>query len=183
MFVGYPLLWETLTRGRSPGKYAMGLRVVRTDGGPIVFRHALARALAGFIVDFGLLSLFTGLIGIVVSASTARGQRIGDLLAGTVVVRERLPRTGLESLPPPDPGLAAWAGAASSPASPTTWPSPPASSSSAPRSSRAGCGRRWPSGSRPTSPPASPRPRRRACRPRPTCSPCWASAAAARSTA
>ncbi|MDD7925678.1 RDD family protein [Actinomycetospora chibensis] len=109
VFVGYPLLWETLTRGRSPGKYAMGLRVVRTDGGPIVFRHALARALAGFIVDFGLLSLFTGLIGIVVSASTAQGQRVGDLLAGTVVVRERLPRTGLESLPPPDPGLAAWA--------------------------------------------------------------------------
>ena len=77
VFVGYPLLWETLTRGRSPGKYAMGLRVVRTDGGPIVFRHALARALAGFIVDFGLLSLFTGLIGIVVSASTARGRAAG----------------------------------------------------------------------------------------------------------
>lgn len=109
VFVGYPLLWETLTRGRSPGKYAMGLRVVRTDGGPIVFRHALARALAGFIVDFGLLSLFTGVIGIIVSASTARGQRVGDLLAGTVVVRERLPRTGLPGLPPPDPRLAAWA--------------------------------------------------------------------------
>lgn len=109
VFVGYPLLWETLTRGRSPGKYAMGLRVVRTDGGPIVFRHALARALAGFIVDFGLLSFFTGVIGIVVSASTARSQRIGDLLAGTVVVRERLPRTGLPGLPPPDPRLAAWA--------------------------------------------------------------------------
>ena len=99
VFVGYPLLWETLTRGRSPGKYAMGLRVVRTDGGPIVFRHALARALAGFIVDFGLLSLFTGLIGIVVSASSAQGQRIGDLLAGTVVVRERLPRTGAREPP------------------------------------------------------------------------------------
>lgn len=108
-FVGYPLLWETLTRGRSPGKYAMGLRVVRADGGPIVFRHALTRALAGFIVDFGLLSAFTGLIGIVVSASSTRGQRIGDLLAGTVVVRERLPGTGLESLPPADPALAAWA--------------------------------------------------------------------------
>ena len=109
VFVGYPLLWETLTRGRSPGKYAMGLRVVRTDGGPIVFRHALARALAGFIVDFGLLSLFTGLIGVVVSASSARGQRVGDLLAGTIVVRERVPRTGLDGLPPPDPALAAWA--------------------------------------------------------------------------
>ena len=108
-FVGYPLLWETLTRGRTPGKYAMGLRVVRTDGGPIVFRHALARALAGFIVDFGLLSAFTGIIAIVVSACSARGQRVGDLLAGTVVVRERLPRTGLASLPPADPRLAAWA--------------------------------------------------------------------------
>lgn len=108
-FVGYPLLWETLTRGRTPGKYAMGLRVVRTDGGPIVFRHALARALAGFIVDFGLLSLFTGLIGIVTSAVSARGQRVGDLLAGSLVVRERLPRAGLASLPPADPALAAWA--------------------------------------------------------------------------
>ncbi|GAA4858644.1 RDD family protein [Actinomycetospora straminea] len=109
VFVGYPLLWETLTRGRSPGKYAMGLRVVRTDGGPIVFRHALARALAGFIVDFGLLSLFTGLVGVVVSASSARGQRVGDLLAGTVVVRERLPGSALDGLPPADPRLAAWA--------------------------------------------------------------------------
>jgi uncharacterized RDD family membrane protein YckC len=109
VFVGYPLLWETLTRGRSPGKYAMGLRVVRVDGGPIVFRHALARALAGFIVDFGLLSLFTGIIGIVTSASSARGQRIGDLLAGTVVVRERVPATGRGGLPPVDPALAAWA--------------------------------------------------------------------------
>jgi uncharacterized RDD family membrane protein YckC len=109
VFVGYPLLWETLTRGRSPGKYAMGLRVVRGDGGPIVFRHALARALAGFIIDFGLLSLFTGFFGIVVSASSGRGQRIGDLLAGTVVVRERVPRTGLDGLPPVDPALATWA--------------------------------------------------------------------------
>jgi uncharacterized RDD family membrane protein YckC len=109
VFVGYPLLWETLTRGRSPGKYAMGLRVVRGDGGPIVFRHALARALAGFIIDFGLLSLFTGFFAVVVSASSTRGQRLGDLLAGTVVVRERVPRTGLEGLPPADPGLATWA--------------------------------------------------------------------------
>ncbi|WP_433788110.1 RDD family protein [Actinomycetospora sp. CA-101289] len=109
VFVGYPLLWETLTRGRSPGKYAMGLRVVRGDGGPIVFRHALARALAGFIVDFGLLSFFTGFFGIVVSASSARGQRIGDLLAGTVVVRERVPHTGLGGLPPVAPALATWA--------------------------------------------------------------------------
>ena len=73
VLVGYPVACETLSRGRTLGKLVLGLRVLRTDGGPIVFRHALARALAGFIVDFGLLSLFTGLIGVVVSASSARG--------------------------------------------------------------------------------------------------------------
>jgi uncharacterized RDD family membrane protein YckC len=109
VLVGYPLLWETLTRGRSPGKYAMGLRVVRDDGGPIVFRHALARSLAGLIVDFGILSGFTGVIAVVVSLSSERGKRVGDLLAGTVVVRERLPGGRVDALPPADPRLAAWA--------------------------------------------------------------------------
>jgi uncharacterized RDD family membrane protein YckC len=109
VLVGYPLLWETLTRGRSPGKYAMGLRVVRDDGGPIVFRHALARSLAGLIIDFGILSGFTGVIAVVVSLSSVRGKRVGDLLAGTVVVRERVPGGRVDALPPADPRLAAWA--------------------------------------------------------------------------
>ncbi len=109
VLVGYPLLWETLTRGRSPGKYAMGLRVVRDDGGPIVFRHALARSLAGLIVDFGIVSGFTGVVAVVVSLCSDRGKRVGDLLAGTVVVRERLPGGRVDTLPPADPRLAAWA--------------------------------------------------------------------------
>src|SRR5690349_10572364 len=41
VLIGYPVFWETLLRGRTPGKLAMGLRVVRDDGGPIRFRHAL----------------------------------------------------------------------------------------------------------------------------------------------
>src|SRR5690349_5015894 len=41
VFVGYPLVMETLTRGRTLGKMAMGLRTVRDDGGPIRFRQAL----------------------------------------------------------------------------------------------------------------------------------------------
>ena len=49
--VGYPIIWETATRGRSPGKFALGLRVVSDDGGPERFRQALVRGLAT-IVDF-----------------------------------------------------------------------------------------------------------------------------------
>ncbi len=105
--VAWPTAWETLTRGRTPGKAAFGLRVVRDDGGPIRFRHALVRALTGLVVDFGLLS---GVIAMVVSACSRRGQRVGDLLAGTIVLRERVPRsTRSGELPPPDPALAGWA--------------------------------------------------------------------------
>jgi uncharacterized RDD family membrane protein YckC len=105
--VAWPTAWETLTRGRSPGKFAFGLRVVRDDGGPIRFRHALVRALTGLVVDFGLLS---GVVAMVVAACSRRGQRVGDLLAGTVVLRERVPRsTRARELPAPDPALAGWA--------------------------------------------------------------------------
>src|SRR4051812_44965956 len=43
VLVRYPVLFETLSRGRTLGKLAFGLRVVRDDGGPIQFRHALVR--------------------------------------------------------------------------------------------------------------------------------------------
>ena len=105
----HPLLWETLTRGRSPGKAAMGLRVVRPTGARSCSATPWPARSPGSSSTSGSSPLFTGLIGIVVSASSARGQRVGDLLAGTIVVRERLPRTGLQKLPPPDPVLAAWA--------------------------------------------------------------------------
>lgn len=109
VFVGYPVLWETLTRGRSPGKYALGLRVVRDDGGPVLFRQALARALAGLIVDFGMLSAGTGAVALLTSLASRRGKRVGDLLAGTVVLRERVPRLNRDGLPPVHPALAVWA--------------------------------------------------------------------------
>jgi uncharacterized RDD family membrane protein YckC len=108
VFVVYPVTLETLTRGRSLGKMALGLRVVRDDGGPIRFRHALSRGLAGFVVDFGVFSGFTGAVGLIASLVSERGQRVGDRLAGTVVVRERVPavRTIEITVPPP---LAGWA--------------------------------------------------------------------------
>jgi hypothetical protein len=105
LFVGVPVLVETLSRGRSLGKLALGLRVVRDDGGPVRFRHALTRGLAGVFVDF-LLTLGVG--AIVCSLLNERGKRVGDILAGTVVVRERAPAKSAP-LPAVPPHLAAWA--------------------------------------------------------------------------
>jgi uncharacterized RDD family membrane protein YckC len=104
VIMGYPVLFETLTRGRSPGKMALGLRVVRDDGGPVRFRHALVRALVQ-IVDFFIL---VGAVGVIASLGSAKGKRLGDMLAGTVVIRERVPgSTATPAVMPPH--LAGWA--------------------------------------------------------------------------
>jgi uncharacterized RDD family membrane protein YckC len=87
VIVGCPLLWETLTRGASPGKYALGLRVVGDDGGPERFRQALVRGLAA-VVEIWLLLGFPALIS---SLLSDRGKRLGDIFAGTFVVQQRLP--------------------------------------------------------------------------------------------
>ena len=106
IFVIMPATIETLSHGRSLGKLALGLRVVRDDGGPIRFRHALVRALLAFFVDLWLLGWLG--IGLITSLASSRGKRVGDYLAGTVVVRERIPvRTGTVAQMPPD--LAEWA--------------------------------------------------------------------------
>jgi uncharacterized RDD family membrane protein YckC len=103
-FLVVPVTVETLTRGRSLGKLVVKLRVVRDDGGPIVFRHALVRGLVG-VVELPFLS---GVPAVVASVSNARGKRLGDFAAGTYVVREQ---TGLKLSPPPPPPpyLRAWA--------------------------------------------------------------------------
>lgn len=85
---GYPVALETLWRGRTVGKAALGLRVVTTEGGPVTFRHAAIRTALG-IVDFPLTSGAAAVISVLVSR---RNQRLGDLAAGTLVLRER---TGL----------------------------------------------------------------------------------------
>ena len=104
--VGYPVVWETTTRGRSPGKFALGLRVVSDDGGPERFRQALVRGLAT-IVDFWLL---LGVPALISSLLSDKGKRLGDIFAGTFVIQHRLP-TRRAAAPPPatPPELAAWA--------------------------------------------------------------------------
>jgi uncharacterized RDD family membrane protein YckC len=109
VFVGYPVVFETLTRGRSLGKLAVGLRVVREDGGPIRFRHALTRGLTGYVVDFGLLSGFTGAIGLITSLVSDRGRRVGDVLAGTLVVWTRVPKAAAVAPVEMPAQLAGWA--------------------------------------------------------------------------
>ncbi|MFI9650825.1 RDD family protein [Streptomyces sp. NPDC052040] len=100
--VGGPIAVETLTRGRSLGKVACGLRVVRDDGGPIRFRHALVRGAVGVVE---VLMTF-GVVACIASLASARGRRLGDVFAGTLVVRERVPDGRSASVPPPPPWLA-----------------------------------------------------------------------------
>ncbi|SEH60049.1 Uncharacterized membrane protein YckC, RDD family [Mycolicibacterium rutilum] len=101
--LGYPLIFETATRGRSLGKMAMGLRVVSEDGGPERFRQAFFRALAG-VVEIWLL---TGGPAVICSLLSPKGKRLGDIFAGTVVISERAPR--MPAPPPMPPHLAWWA--------------------------------------------------------------------------
>ena len=75
VFLGYPVAMETLTRGRTLGKMALGLRVVRDDGGPIAFRQALVR---------GLVGLALGTAG-----SVPRDDRAGDRDDRRDVLRSR----------------------------------------------------------------------------------------------
>jgi uncharacterized RDD family membrane protein YckC len=85
---GYPIALETLWRGRTVGKVALGLRVVTKEGGQIGFRHAAIRSALG-IVDFAMTS---GACAVICVLLTRDNQRLGDLAAGTLVLRER---TGL----------------------------------------------------------------------------------------
>lgn len=103
-FLVFPTALETLTRGRSIGKLAFGLRTVRDDAGPIAFQHAFVRSLIGVVeiyVLFGGPAFFSALL-------SSRGKRLGDYAAGTYVVRERVK---LQLAPPAmmPPHLAHWA--------------------------------------------------------------------------
>ncbi|CAN5829408.1 RDD family protein [soil metagenome] len=89
IFSGYFVLFEWLWNGQTPGKRLLKLRVIREDGRPITLWEALARnllrifdAVQGFVLpvySVGLITIFMN----------KRDQRIGDMFAGTVVIRER----------------------------------------------------------------------------------------------
>jgi uncharacterized RDD family membrane protein YckC len=97
---GYFIFFELIWNGQTPGKRAVGIRVLTARGEPVTLVHSLVRNLLR-LVDMLPSAYMVGVISILV---TPRSQRLGDLAAGTIVVRERpaeLPRP----LPPVDPSL------------------------------------------------------------------------------
>lgn len=96
----YPALTETVWNGRTPGKMAVGLRVVTVEGAPVRFRHAAIRSALG-LVDF---LMGAGTLAILSALATRQSQRLGDLAAGTIVIRERQVRSDSQPVafsPPP----------------------------------------------------------------------------------
>jgi uncharacterized RDD family membrane protein YckC len=91
----YDVVLETLNNGRTVGKMAAGIRVVGLMGEPVRFVTSSVRNIAR-IADFLPVFYLVGTISIV---ATEHDQRLGDLAAGTVVVRDRFP--GLAQLPAP----------------------------------------------------------------------------------
>jgi uncharacterized RDD family membrane protein YckC len=83
---GYFALFEWLWRGQTPGKRWLKLRVIREDGRPIGFFEAMVRNL---LRSFDIMPSPFYSIGLISVFATERDQRVGDLVAGTVVVRER----------------------------------------------------------------------------------------------
>jgi uncharacterized RDD family membrane protein YckC len=104
MFVGVPVALETFSKGRSVGKWALGLRIVRDDGGPIGFRQAVTRGTVGFLE----LWVTAGGIALLTSAMNQRGKRMGDMLAGTYALQVRASKSQHSPLHMP-PSLATWA--------------------------------------------------------------------------
>lgn len=80
---GYFIFWEVMTGGRSPGKIAIGLRVVRQHGLQLDLRSSIARNIMR-IVDMLPVDYAVGLVSILLSTNR---QRLGDHVAGTIVIR------------------------------------------------------------------------------------------------
>ena len=118
---------ETLTRGRSLGKLALGLRTVRDDAGPISFQHAFVRALVGFVEIYafsGAPAFFSALVSRGASASATTPPGPTSSASGSpaaAAARRRCRRSSPR-----------WARTADIAALPTGWRSPCGSSSAAP---------------------------------------------------
>lgn len=130
LVVGYFLVSEAVFGGQTVGKRALRLRAVGDHGEPILFSQAAIRNLIR-IVDFLPLCYGLGLVALFING---RGKRLGDLAAGTLVVRERerislydLPATAPPPAPPPNqPAASIWATppSGSSSGAPSTAPAP-----------------------------------------------------------
>jgi uncharacterized RDD family membrane protein YckC len=100
----YPVLFEVLSKGSTPGKKVLGLRVLHDDGTPVGWTASIVRNLLRFA---DLMPMAFG-AGLLVSLCNSENKRIGDLAAGTVVVYVEKPSApaipaGIAPLRPPFP--------------------------------------------------------------------------------
>lgn len=87
--IGYPIVFEGSTGGRTPGKAAIGIRVLNADGTRVGF---LPAAIRGIVRPIDMLpGMF--LAGIIAILATSRAQRLGDLAASTIVVHQPMGRS------------------------------------------------------------------------------------------
>jgi uncharacterized RDD family membrane protein YckC len=84
-FVGYDIYYEAFREGQTPGKKYIGIRVIREGGGPIDVRAATIRNMIN-LADFLPVGY---LLGGVICLLNSRSQRLGDMAAGTLVIREQ----------------------------------------------------------------------------------------------
>ncbi|BAS56977.1 RDD family protein [Leptolyngbya boryana NIES-2135] len=84
IYTGYFVLFETLWQGQTPGKRYTKIRVIRDDGQPVGATQAILRALVRPIDDIAF-------IGMLLIILTKREKRLGDWIAGTLVVQEQRP--------------------------------------------------------------------------------------------
>ena len=91
--LGYDIAFEVLAAGRTPGKRLNGLRVVRSGGDPVGFITSAIRNVLR-LVDFLPFAYVVGAVSILV---TGRNQRLGDVAAGTLVVRDRVAKAQADS--------------------------------------------------------------------------------------
>jgi hypothetical protein len=87
IYWGYFVFFETIWSGQTPGKRRMRLRVVREDGRPVRFFEVLVRNLLRLTLD--LLPPPTYAVGVVSIVFSPYSKRLGDYVAGTVVIKER----------------------------------------------------------------------------------------------
>lgn len=101
-----PVCFEVLWHGQSPGKRALGLRVLHDDGTPVGWQASFVRNTIRF-VDFLPVCYATGFVTMLINAD---GQRLGDIVAGTIVAHEptkaeRVPAVAADVEAPPFPLL------------------------------------------------------------------------------
>jgi uncharacterized RDD family membrane protein YckC len=89
LFTGYFAFFEWLWDGQTPGKRLMKLRVIREDGRPITLWEAIARNLLRIFDAIPGFAIPIYSVGLIVVFLNSRDQRVGDMFAGTVVIRER----------------------------------------------------------------------------------------------